>query len=208
MIRLSCLLFLVFMGEVRGISFDPILLNPSKVLEREHHFNYVYQQIRSHEGGYVFHPNDKGGETYGGIARNIHPNWGGWRHIDAAKPLNRYDTVEAVEFHVKDWYLTIWVQEGFENIEDKNLALNLFDFRIHSSPKTVSKLTSRVLENFGCKPTRVKRDWIDGRFNRVEPREFVTKLKKQRLYLFNYLVDKNPDQRVFLDGWKNRLENI
>lgn len=34
------------------------------------------------EGGYVNDPNDRGGETYRGIARKFHPTWVGWRIID------------------------------------------------------------------------------------------------------------------------------
>lgn len=207
MIRLTLVLFLFVFGE-RGLSFDEPIVYPSKPIEREQHFRYVYEHIRRIEGTYVNHWADRGGETYGGISRRLHPDWYGWTYIDRAKPLERYDSVPPAEFWAMDFYLDLWVSEGFEIIEDRNVALNLFDFRIHSSPRTVTKLTNRVLVQMGCKPVIFGRDWIDNRFNRVDPDEFVALLKKQRLYLFHYLVNKDPDQRVFLDGWKNRLENI
>ena len=202
------LLLVFLLGDV-GVR-EPLLretfVYPSK--PKEHHFPYVYQQIRKLEGTYVNHPNDKGRETYGGISRKLHPKWQGWEYIDEAKPLERYDTVPRAEFWVLDWYLDLWVKEGFETIEDRELALNLFDFRIHSSPRTVELFTNRVLTRMGCEPTRIGEDWIDGRFNQVEPVEFILRLKIQRLILFNYIVTKYPSQKVFYFGWVNRISNI
>ncbi len=37
------------------------------------------------EGGYVNDPDDPGGETYKGIARNRNSKWSGWTHIDLLK---------------------------------------------------------------------------------------------------------------------------
>lgn len=202
------LLLIFLLGDV-GVR-EPLLretyVYPSK--PKEHHFPYVYQQIRKLEGTYVNHPNDKGRETYGGISRKLHPKWQGWEYIDEAKPLERYDTVPRAEFWVLDFYLDIWIHEGFETIESRELALNLFDFRIHSSPRTVTKLTNRVLEQMGCEPVVVGEDWIDNRFNQVDPLEFALRLKIQRLLLFNYLAKKDKSQRVFIFGWYKRLETI
>jgi lysozyme family protein len=47
----------------------------------------IYEIVMKYEGGYVNHPNDLGGETYKGIARNAHPNWEGWKFIDQKRPV-------------------------------------------------------------------------------------------------------------------------
>ena len=41
-------------------------------------FERAYQNTAQIEGGYVYHPYDRGGETYDGIARKAHPDWFGW----------------------------------------------------------------------------------------------------------------------------------
>ena len=41
--------------------------------------------VLSAEGGYANNKNDKGGETYKGVARNYNPHWGGWVQIDLVK---------------------------------------------------------------------------------------------------------------------------
>lgn len=209
MIRLLLLVFLLVGNE--GIEAPPVCnVNLSKLyeIEKPHHFNQVYSHIRAHEGNFVHHPRDRGGMTYGGIARRMHPDWFGWRYIDEAKPLQRHDSVSRAEIWVKDFYLTIWVAEGFENIESYEMALNLFDFRIHSSPRTVELFTNRVLVQMGCDPVEFGEDWVDSRFNQVDPTEFALRLKIQRIILFNHIVTRHPDQRVFYAGWLSRIFNI
>src|SRR3546814_20874829 len=57
----------------------------------------------------------------------------------------------------------------------------------------------------GCEPTKFGEDWIDDRFNQVEPVEFMLRLKIQRILLFNYLVTRHPSQKVFYSGWCKRV---
>lgn len=45
-------------------------------------FQRSFSKTSVFEGGYANNPNDKGGETYRGIARNHHPKWAGWKIID------------------------------------------------------------------------------------------------------------------------------
>ena len=44
-----------------------------------------FDHILRAEGRYANLVGDTGGETYGGVSRNNHPNWSGWHPIDAAK---------------------------------------------------------------------------------------------------------------------------
>lgn len=41
--------------------------------------------VFKNEGLYSNDPTDKGGETVYGIARNMHPRWGGWMIVDSLK---------------------------------------------------------------------------------------------------------------------------
>lgn len=207
MVRFLFLIFL-FVGEVREVSLRETFVYPSKVIEKEHHFLYVYKEIRKIEGCYVNHPRDRGKETYGGISRRSFPKWYGWQYIDQAKPLQRHDTVDRAEMWVQDFYLDLWVDQGFEVIENQEVALNLFDFVIHSSPRTVELKVNRVLEKLGCDPVKVQGEWVTNEFNRVPPREFVLMLKIERIKLFNYLVTRDPSQKVFYIGWLRRLDTI
>lgn len=48
-------------------------------------FNLFFPKLMGHEGGYVDHPSDPGGETYAGVARAYNPQWPGWQVVDATK---------------------------------------------------------------------------------------------------------------------------
>jgi len=48
-------------------------------------FKLFFPKLMSHEGGYVDHPADPGGETYAGVARVYNPQWAGWKLVDAVK---------------------------------------------------------------------------------------------------------------------------
>ena len=48
-------------------------------------FKYAYDLTNKAEGSYANDPDDKGGETYGGISRKNHPIWRGWFRVDEVK---------------------------------------------------------------------------------------------------------------------------
>ena len=45
-------------------------------------FKEAYKKTVANEGYLSNNPNDRGGMTWKGIARNVHPNWAGWKEID------------------------------------------------------------------------------------------------------------------------------
>ena len=52
---------------------------------RRWQFSEAFTQTAAHEGGYSNDPWTRGGETYRGIARVHHPDWAGWKRIDAQR---------------------------------------------------------------------------------------------------------------------------
>ena len=48
-------------------------------------FDELFEGVIKHEGYYANVSGDRGGETYMGVARNLHPNWEGWPVIDLYK---------------------------------------------------------------------------------------------------------------------------
>ena len=142
------------------------------------------------EGGYVNHPKDKGGETKWGISKNQYPN------LDIPSITKE----DARAIYLRDY----WEPSGANLLPDK-LALVHFDAAInHGVTKSI-----KILQYSVC----VKQDGILGpkTLNAVKNQnEGVTIMVyiQMRYELYKAIVKTNPSQKVFLDGWKNRLEKL
>lgn len=174
------------------------------------HFNSVYDSLRKNEGNYSNIPEDLGKETYGGITKKYNKNWYGWKYIELEKKknggiLDRHYKVEKAELWVKDFYLDIWVKQGFYKINNFALAYYLFDTRIHHF--TSPKLINRVLVDMGHSKVNITKDeWIEDWINNIDPQEFIQKLSQERVKLYYNIVKRNESQRKFLSGWLKRVE--
>lgn len=47
-----------------------------------------------------------------------------------------------------------------------------------------------------------------GAINRAEPRELFERIKAERIAFVEAIVKRTPSQKVFLKGWKNRINDI
>mgnify|MGYP000683250118 CR=1 FL=1 len=50
-------------------------------------YDKCLELILHHEGGYVNHPKDPGGETNLGVTKRVYEEWGGTKDTDACKPI-------------------------------------------------------------------------------------------------------------------------
>lgn len=55
-------------------------------------YNKCYDIVCTNEGGYVNDPDDKGGETYKGVARRYNEDWKGWQIIDRYKAIIEHES--------------------------------------------------------------------------------------------------------------------
>lgn len=91
-------------------------------------FDLIMNVILAHEGGYVNHPADPGGETKYGIAKKFYPD------LD----IKNLTKAQAVEIYRRDFYNKM----GIEQISDLNLALNVMDMGVNAG-------TSRAMRMLG-----------------------------------------------------------
>lgn len=95
-------------------------------------FDTALKILLLNEGGYNNDPNDKGGETYCGIARRIYPNWPGWTLIDAVKKVRNIRNEELINdaeltAAVRTFYLNQWKIKNLELINNPGVASLVFD---------------------------------------------------------------------------------
>lgn len=90
--------------------------------------------ILHHEGGYVNHPKDPGGETNLGVTKRVYEEWGGTKDM-------RDLTVEDVEPIYKKNY---WNRVKADDIPN-GLDLCLFDFGVNAGPGRAAKYLQTMI---------------------------------------------------------------
>lgn len=93
-------------------------------------FEHAFELLIGHEGGYVNHPDDPGGETKFGISKRSYP-----REDIAGMTLER-----AREIYRRDY----WGPAGCDAVP-AGVRFDLFDTAVNSGPKTAVKLLQRAV---------------------------------------------------------------
>lgn len=172
-------------------------------------FLIAYRITGSYEGGYANVDNDLGEETYRGISRKFCKDWHGWVHIDEYKlrcgtPEPNYFFNDITDWHVTEFYLDIWIKEGFFDLENQAIANYLFDFRVNS-PIGV-RIIQRQLNNCGYHfelDNQMNHEMIVA-LNKIDAKDFLKSIKQKRIDFYKHLVDRNPSQQKFLCHWLQR----
>lgn len=173
-------------------------------------FKKAYAKTEKFEGGYANNPNDRGGETYKGIARKFHPAWAGWKIIDAYKQSEHSSKqLNAVlqgnqtlnEMVEKFYQETFWNQIIGTSISNQWVADNIFDFAVNSGVSRAVRYAQRIV---GAKEDGVMGSQTIKAINKnVET--FVAKYKKARLDFVRKTAQRDPTQQAFLHGWETRI---
>lgn len=170
-------------------------------------FNIAHKLTSRVEGGYVNHPNDPGGETIFGIARNYYPNWEGWKAVDWSKgqpgfPNNMENLRELADtFFKKEFWDTIRGDE----IQDQDIANEIYDSSVNFGRSRAVKMAQEAVKiGFGADID------VDGKIGPKTIAALNSCTNKPWLYqLMNMIqgkqyleiVEKQPKKAVFLRGW-------
>lgn len=160
-------------------------------------------KILKWEGGYINHPNDKGGPTNKGIT--IHTFSSYRKNKGMLVP-----TIEDLKNISKEEWMDIfkifyWDKWKADRIFNQSIANLLVDW-VWGSGNYGIKYPQQVLN--------VKSDGIVGEITlsalnkNSSQRELFQKLWERRKSHFINIVQYNPSQAVFLKGWLNRLNDF
>lgn len=182
-------------------------------------FKIAYQLTAAIEGGYVNDPDDNGGETYKGISRKWHPDWTGWSIIDVYKQshsLKTGDTIsgETLAKLVMEFYqLKFWDSNRLDEINDQDIANEIYDTGVNMSYKTAAKILQEALNllNRNCKDyPDINVDGMIGKAtldivnNHKYPRAIVKTLNVLQGARYVDLCKHDPNQEKFFRGWLMR----
>lgn len=110
----------------------------------------AYPRLKVKEGGYVLDPDDRGGETYCGIARNKHPECPCWEIIDRMKASHGFPTIlsadAALEQAVRYFYkVEFWDKCHCDEIASQAVANEIFDTAVLMGKSTVATFLQKAL---------------------------------------------------------------
>lgn len=172
-------------------------------------FPVAYKQyIQPNEGGYANVANDKGGETYAGIARNLNPSWQGWIYIDFKKrtagTIAWNTKFPDIQYLVDQFYQSRWDSLRLTEVQSQELANLLFDYHVHSGTHAIVAV-QRLLKitadgNVGSQTIAA--------INKAEAAGLHDALKEERKDFLRSLAVKDPTQNVFLAQWLARVDRF
>jgi lysozyme family protein len=172
-------------------------------------FETAFSKVLRKEGGYVNNPKDPGGETYKGVARNIHSKWDGWPIIDALKrqsgfPGNLEGSTE-LQTKISTLYRSnYWDRLQADNITNQQVAFCLFDFGVNAGPATSTLLAQRVVEE---NPDGIMGTNTVAKINAADPEFFLAAFTVAKIARYITIVNKRPASKDFFFGWVSRAIN-
>lgn len=172
-------------------------------------FHIAFERIHSFEGYYANAKHDKGGETYRGISRRFNKNWIGWSRIDEFKkknqPLKWNQQIPPADLWTIDYYVSLWVKEGFDNVKDSTLAAYVFEFRIHGV-RAVKIIKEEINYEIPILITSSFENDEISLLNKVNKEKFLKNLKKRRIQYYKGIVKRDSTQKGFLSHWLKRTK--
>lgn len=183
-------------------------------------FDKAFSLTLSAEGGYANDEQDKGGETYKGIARNFNADWDGWKIIDNLKkdtknfPKN-LDSDSSLQSYVKQIYKKkYWDVNNIDNITNQDIANELFDTGVNQGVKTSAIYLQQALNLLNKNQQSYKDLLLDGAIGNItlsvinnHPNQKAVLKTMNILQGKKYIeiCEKNPEQEKFFYGWLNRV---
>jgi lysozyme family protein len=185
-------------------------------------FMEAFETTLAHEGGYVKDPDDRGGETYKGIARRYNPGWPGWARIDNAKKQRGFpQTLQAdqtLQSGVASFYRShYWDKFQGDSISVQTIANELFDTAVNLGVARAIEFFQRalnVLNRNGALYDDLVTDGVFGPKSLAALRAYLKKDKPDYLLkILNVLqgmhyiefMTRSPRQEKFARGWLNRV---
>ncbi|GAF05798.1 glycoside hydrolase family 108 protein [Saccharicrinis fermentans] len=179
-------------------------------------FDELFDRVIKHEGYYANVAGDRGGETYMGVARNLHPNWDGWQLIDTYKETfgkikrNTMLDIPGLTEFVKDFYkLTFHDKYKVGYVVSGSLQEIIFDWCVNSGywgSCGVQKVLNRFFDY------DLKLDGIIGKntvkaINSSPAESLFNAIKSARINYYHTIAQRGRNHK-FLKGWLRRINSI
>ena len=196
-------------------------------------FQKAQKITHRNEGGYANNPNDRGGETYAGVARKFHPEWRGWIFVDEAvgkyvakhnkRPSNNWNAssffrsigqnydAERLEQEVNKLYKhQYWDVLQLDGLNDQDIANQIYDFGVNAGVSRSAKMLQQAFNE--SQNGKLAQDGkigakTLGAINALSSQglaEVYNKFRELRIEYYQAIASRDPSQIGFLAGWTKR----
>lgn len=168
----------------------------------------MIQGVLRREGGFVDHPDDRGGPTKFGITQQTLSKYYG--HAATTAEVQSLTVEVAEEIYKRNYYFGPRINTLVELIQPF-----VFDSAVNHGPRRAIKFVQSVCNQAGYQPslktdgavgpnTRKGVQWAHQEMGPV----LLEALVEERKNFYLLIVDARPSQQVFLKGWMNRLKDF
>lgn len=159
-------------------------------------FEMAVNDILLHEGGYINHPTDPGGETKYGISKRSYPN------LD----IKNLTEEQAVAIYYKDY----WLVNHLEEIHNQDVATKFLNLFVNVGKKSAERVICRALRACGFKydEQNINLNDLINATNIMSEKsrilELLSALRSETAGYYRILSVEKPALKAFLKGWLNR----
>lgn len=164
--------------------------------------------VLKHEGGYSNHPEDKGGPTNLGVTQDTLSAFLGYKA--SIEDVKRLTVVMASDIYEQNYYL----KPKISLLPDAIQPI-IFDIGVNSGPKKAVKMLQEVLNKVGFDtgtPDGIIGNGTAGKAaeaaNRLGAAKLINLMVDRRISFYNSIVERNPSQKKFINGWLARAESF
>jgi len=184
-------------------------------------WNEAYEKIREAEGGYSKHPNDRGGETYAGVARNVHPHWGGWEIVDQNRTLPGFPDalrhLSSLERLVEGFYRSMfWSPLDLEYFTVQSVANEVLDSAVNCGMRRAVRWLQQACNALNRSGSILGDIHVDGvlgkrtlhaanRISQLDESNLLKVLNVLQGAHYIKIVMHDPRQEAFMRGWLTRV---
>ena len=160
----------------------------------------MVSDLITREGGYVNHPDDRGGATNMGITLTTLSSW-----------RNEGCTVDDIKNLTYEEASDIYLSEYWDAPKFSELSLHsvieemLFDAAVHHGPGRSVKLLQKAA---GVTADGIIGPTTKSLVREMDPVKLATYLIAARVAFIGGIITRMPEQAAFAAGWANRMEEF
>ncbi len=153
--------------------------------------------LKKLEGGFVDHPADKGGATNMGVTlKTFREHYGNDKSVHDLKHMSNEQWG-----HIMNGY---WDKCKADEIMSQSVAEIFVDWCVNSGLAGIR----RVQEIAGVRPDGIVGPVTVNAINAHSPEDLFNRIKDARKQFYVNIVRRDPSQKVFMNGWMNRIESF